>query len=301
MKIWLSKNSEISVHEQLVTQITLGIVSGDLAIGDKLPSTREIARRFAIHSNTVSAVYRKLSIDGWLEFKKGSGFYVCENRADDFDNKVRLDKSVAEFIKTLQDTGFSNEEIAKSFRKNLKTQTIQKLVLIESDEALREILAEEIRAKLKTEIVGIGFEEFKNHFHKSKAFFVALFDEKSKIESFLAAGQASHFLKVHSVPAAMTGEKRPSENDLIAVVSGWEKFLLLSKTFLIAAKVAPECLILKDTKQKNWRKGLENVSMIICDSLTATKLKPHENLRVFPIISEQSLNEVKEKYFGKTA
>lgn len=301
MKIWISKNSEVSVHEQLATQITLGIVSGDLPIGDKLPSTREIARRFTIHSNTVSAVYRKLSIDGWLEFRKGSGFYVCENRSDDFDNKVRLDKSVAELINKLRDAGFSNEEIARSFRKNLKFQTIQKLVLVESDEALREILAEEIRAKLKTEIVGIGFEEFKDDVHKSKAFFVALFDEKAKIEPLLGTEQMRHFLKVQSVPAAMIGEKRPSENDLIAVVSGWEKFLFLSKTFLIAAKVAPECLILKNTKQKNWRKGLENVSMIICDSLTATKLKPHENIRVFPIISEQSLNEVKEKYFNKTA
>ncbi len=61
MKIWLSKNSEVSVREQLVAQISLGIVSRDLRAGDRLPSTRELARRFEIHPNTVSAAYRELA------------------------------------------------------------------------------------------------------------------------------------------------------------------------------------------------------------------------------------------------
>ena len=30
MKIWLTKNSEIPVREQIIAQITLGITSGDL-------------------------------------------------------------------------------------------------------------------------------------------------------------------------------------------------------------------------------------------------------------------------------
>jgi DNA-binding transcriptional regulator YhcF (GntR family) len=43
MKIWLSKNSEIPVREQLITQIALGIASKDLKTGERLPSTSEIA------------------------------------------------------------------------------------------------------------------------------------------------------------------------------------------------------------------------------------------------------------------
>ncbi|MET0754174.1 MAG: GntR family transcriptional regulator, partial [Pyrinomonadaceae bacterium] len=80
MKIWLSKNSEIPVREQIVTQIALGIVSGDLRVGEKLPSTREIARRFGVHSNTVSSAYQKLSEQNLIEFKKGSGFFVSETK-----------------------------------------------------------------------------------------------------------------------------------------------------------------------------------------------------------------------------
>ena len=45
MRIWISKNSEVPIREQLVTQIVLGIVSNDLKVTERLPSTRELARR----------------------------------------------------------------------------------------------------------------------------------------------------------------------------------------------------------------------------------------------------------------
>ncbi len=76
MRLWLSKNSAASLREQLGTQLTLGVISGDLKPGEKLPSVRELARRYAIHSNTVSAAYRDVEARGWLEVRKGSGVYV---------------------------------------------------------------------------------------------------------------------------------------------------------------------------------------------------------------------------------
>jgi len=40
MQLWFSRASEISIREQLVTQVILGILGGELAPGDRLPSTR---------------------------------------------------------------------------------------------------------------------------------------------------------------------------------------------------------------------------------------------------------------------
>src|SRR3989449_9916107 len=73
MRLWLSKSSEVPLREQLVTQIRLGIISGDLSSRQRLPSTRELARRFRIHANTVSAAYRELHRNGWVDFRRGSG------------------------------------------------------------------------------------------------------------------------------------------------------------------------------------------------------------------------------------
>jgi len=60
MRLWLNHTGEVSLREQLTTQIILAILSRELPPGHRLPSTRELARRFQIHSNTASAAYRQL-------------------------------------------------------------------------------------------------------------------------------------------------------------------------------------------------------------------------------------------------
>src|SRR5215210_5281601 len=99
MRLWLAKNSEVPLREQLATQIMLGITSGDLVSGERLPSTRDVARRFSIHSNTVSAAYRELARRGWVEFRKGSGVYV-RGRATDapLDDNLELDELIQTFL-----------------------------------------------------------------------------------------------------------------------------------------------------------------------------------------------------------
>ncbi|HVE55858.1 MAG TPA: GntR family transcriptional regulator, partial [Pyrinomonadaceae bacterium] len=270
MKIWLSKNSEVPVREQIVTQITLGIASGDLAVGMRLPSTSEMARRYKIHSNTVSHAYQLLAEQGWLEFKKGSGFYVRESNSENLENS--LDKLIAQFVAAAQTQGFSAEEIKTRLLKFLDSQKSNELFVIEDDEALREILIEEISGTAKFEVKGVSFEEFEQNLLKTDANFSAMFDERAKISAVLPSDKNCVFLKARSAAASMTGETRPTPDDLIAVVSGWKNFLILAKTMLVAVKIEPESLIIRSTGEENWRKGLNAASMIICDSVTAKNL-----------------------------
>src|SRR5580704_15477404 len=65
VRLWFAPSSEVPIYRQLVTQVVLAILSGDLRPGERLPSTRELARRFAINPNTVSAGYRQLEREGW--------------------------------------------------------------------------------------------------------------------------------------------------------------------------------------------------------------------------------------------
>ncbi len=90
----------------------------------------------------------------------------------------------------------------------------------------------------------------------------------------------------------MQGESRPAKDSLIAIVSGWNNFLQMAKTILIAAEVEGDSIILRSTKNENWRRGLENASIIICDSLTAKELKNNKNARPFHLISDTSQKEL---------
>src|SRR5215203_6572404 len=222
MKIWLSKNSEVPVREQIITQITLGIASGDLVTGARLPSTREIAQRFKIHANTVSNAYQILAEQGWLEFKKGSGFYVRQSNAVPGDNS--LDRLIAQFVTTAQTAGFSIEEIRERLARFFNSQNSNRLFVVENDIALRDILIEEIRRAAPLEVAGAGFDEFHQKLSKTGARFAAMFDEEAKIGAVLPPEKNCLFLKANSAAASMTGERRPTADDLIAVVSGWEKF-----------------------------------------------------------------------------
>src|SRR5215475_10336621 len=76
LRLWFSPASEVPIYRQLFTQIVMAILSGDLKPGERLPSTRELARRFSIHPNTVSAGYRQLTEEGWAEYRHGSGVYI---------------------------------------------------------------------------------------------------------------------------------------------------------------------------------------------------------------------------------
>ena len=291
MKIWLSKNSEIPIRDQLTTQIVLGVASGDLPVGQKLPSTREISRRFGVHANTVAGAYQKLAEQGWLEFRTGSGFYVREAKTESIENS--LDKIIAEFFQTAQKQGFSIAEIKERLLQFFAPRTANEILLIESDAEFREILVEELRRSTGFKISETSFENFMTEHCTADSIFVAMFDETAKIKAVVPPEKHCVFLKVRSVADAMKDEQKPTENDLIAVVSGWEKFLWLAKTMLVAARIDAESLIVRDTRRENWRNGLESASMVICDALTAKKLANFPNLRPFHLIADESLEELK--------
>src|SRR5262245_38012378 len=112
MQLWVSKNSDVPLREQLVTQVLLGIASEELKPNQKLPSTRELARRLRVHSNTVNAAYRDLAARGWVEFRKGSGVYVRARTVDvALDGQLELDHLIASALKIARSKGFSLREI----------------------------------------------------------------------------------------------------------------------------------------------------------------------------------------------
>ena len=281
------------MREQLVTQITLGVASGDLTTGEKLPSRQEIARRFKIHANTVSNAYQELTGQGLIEFKQGSGFYVSETAPEALGEKIELDALITKLFQTAQSLGFSNEEIRESLRKRIDSRPSKSFLVIEPDEALRAILIEEIKNSTGARVHGITLEDFEREQGALNSVFVALADEKSNIEAIVSSDQVCTYLRSSSVPDALMGESRPTKDSLIALVSGWENFLVMAKTILVAANIDADSIIARSTDDENWQRGLESASIIICDSLTAKSFGNDGRTRIFQVISQDSLNEMR--------
>jgi DNA-binding transcriptional regulator YhcF (GntR family) len=291
VKIWISKNSEVPVREQLVAQVTLGIASGDLNVGEKLPSTREIARRCSVHPNTVSSAYQDLSKQGLLEFRQGSGFYVAESAGERIEGTRRLEQLITIFFESARALGFEEHEIFDRLRTSRGSRTIDTVAVVESDDALRRILVHEISA-LFPSTIGVTLEEFESGIVPPGAVLAAMFDEKSKIEAAGLNGHRCVYLKGRSVSAAMSGETRPAADETVAVVSGWEGFLTYARIMLLAAKVESGNLIIRSTEDSDWRNSVKRASIIICDSLTASEFGDAGNVRSFRIVSDESIADL---------
>lgn len=279
------------MREQIISQISLGIVSGDLKAGEKLPSTREIARRFCIHQNTVSNAYRELAERSLVEFKRGSGVYV---RANGNETSNALDRLIKRFFQEAAVEGFTPDEIKFALQKRLIAKSPKHFLIVESDAKLLEILIAEVSGSTDRRVQGVSFEDLPNVDLNDESPVLLIFDKTKTPQQTLPPDTNCIYLKANSVPDSMTGKARPSDDDLIAVVSGWENFLTLAKIFLLAARIAPETIIFRSPNQTNWKSGLSAVSMIICDSAAAKEFPNDERVRVFRLIADSSLNELRK-------
>jgi GntR family transcriptional regulator/MocR family aminotransferase len=67
---------------QIAGQIREAVSSGVLGSGERLPSSRELARTLGVSRTVVMSSYTQLFAEGWLEGRHGSGTYVAAGAAD---------------------------------------------------------------------------------------------------------------------------------------------------------------------------------------------------------------------------
>jgi GntR family transcriptional regulator/MocR family aminotransferase len=63
---------------QVVGQLRTAMIDGQLAAGERLPSTRALAATLGISRTVVTGAYAQLFAEGWIEGRHGSGTYVAD-------------------------------------------------------------------------------------------------------------------------------------------------------------------------------------------------------------------------------
>lgn len=292
MRLWISKSSEVPIREQLVTQIVLGIVSNDLKSAERLPSTRELARRYDIHANTVSSAYRELARRGWVEFRKGSGVYVRARNDDPLENGNALDQLIARFFRNLREEGYSLAEIHTAIQRSLSVQRPDHFLLLEPDPELREILVAEIAGATKVQVKSVGPDEVDGTMTGAAP--LVLYGHLDEFADRIAPKTDLLVLHSASVVESLQGQTRPSPDALVAIVSRWPEFLRWARTMLVAAGLDPDALSFRDARERDWEKGLRSASFVITDSLMAPQIPAGCDVKVFRVLAQSSLKEIRE-------
>jgi DNA-binding transcriptional regulator YhcF (GntR family) len=291
MQLWFARGSDVSIREQLVTQVMLGILSDDLPPGQRLPSTRELARRFHVHPNTVSAGYRQLQRDRWVEFRRGSGVYVRGTKPEIAPSPaLALDQMISSVFRSARKLGVSLPLVRARLRQWLDLQPPDHFLLIEPDEELRRILAAEIAKAVNFPVTSCRLEECAKSLDGSIP--VVLPNRAATVKPLLPEGMELLTLQVRSVPTSLAEYLPAPAEALVGVASCWQEFLKIARALLTAAGFHPDNLILRDAREPNWQRGLRQTAAVVCDSLTAAEIPAGCRAIPFFLISESSLEEL---------
>jgi len=286
VRFWITKNSELPVREQLVRQVLLGILSEDLPSGHKLPSVRAVARRHQIHSNTVSAAYHDLLEQGWLELRRGSGLYVRPMPAA-VDGQ--LDQLLTALLQAARRQNYEPEEVLHRLEHMLHPVPYERILIAEPEPAMREILEAELTGSLSVAVL-----EFSQLADFPRSLVVALPTRAAKIRRQLPLGVPCVALRLNSVSAAIEGQTMPPADTVIAIASRSAEIRLWSRAMLIAVGLHPDSLSEIDAASPGWQDRLGRGTVIVADIVTARKLPAGCHARVFRVIADSSIAELKQ-------
>lgn len=67
------------IFQQVAHELTRRIARGDLPLGEKLPTVREMALEFRVNPNTIQRACQELERQGVISSRRGHGIFVTES------------------------------------------------------------------------------------------------------------------------------------------------------------------------------------------------------------------------------
>jgi GntR family transcriptional regulator len=109
----------VPVYRQIIDQIRFGIVSGQLKLGEQLPTVRALAVALKVNLNTVSKAYKELEIKDVLETQQGTGTFI--NKIDfvvpEKERKDKLNEICTQFSSIAFSYGYTLDEVVQELMK----------------------------------------------------------------------------------------------------------------------------------------------------------------------------------------
>ena len=77
----LQGGAKAPLYEKIYEYIKNEIVDGKISKGEKLPSTRLLAKNLSVSRSTVELAYDQLLAEGYIEAEPYRGYFVCDVEA----------------------------------------------------------------------------------------------------------------------------------------------------------------------------------------------------------------------------
>jgi DNA-binding transcriptional regulator YhcF (GntR family) len=296
--IVLNRRGGVPVRDQLVTQLELRILGGEIAPGEKLPSVRSLARRLKLHANTVSASYRILHTAGLVHVKPGAGVFVrlpgnaSPREARNLDEFVRLTLDQA-FRK-----GWSGAEIREAVERWLKAAPPDRVVTVDRFRTMAELLLAEIAPALRLPGAAHSLEEVeRDPATLTGALTVVVPYHAEALRAAAEPGAAIEVVNLELPPAEREALLAVPAGATLLVVSHSEAVLPFASNLarsLRGAELLVEARRLNDTR--GWRRLLPAADVVFADVIAAPVLRRSRTRRVreFRVVAEAALARLRK-------
>ncbi|NOZ13057.1 MAG: GntR family transcriptional regulator [Acidobacteria bacterium] len=116
MIITIDEQNPVPIFRQIVRQVKMRVVSGELVGGSPVPSIRDLAVRLSINPNTVGKAFRELEKEGIIVMKRGVGAFITKNPPEEFmkgfGNTV-IDGKIQDLVQTARSLNVPKKTVMK--------------------------------------------------------------------------------------------------------------------------------------------------------------------------------------------
>ena len=115
--VTIDARDKTPIYAQLERALRAAIASGRLAIGDQLPTVRQLAVDLKVNANTVARVYSDLERAGVLETRRGVGSFVSappERARTAREHERRLKAFATRVVADAAEAGFTVDELVEA-------------------------------------------------------------------------------------------------------------------------------------------------------------------------------------------
>lgn len=122
IKFILDQKSGIPFYRQVIDQIRFGIASGNLSVGEQLPTVRALAVELKVNLNTIAKAYKELEIQNILETQQGTGTFIssADSKLFETERKLKLQSIIRDFTTITYSYGFTIDELIDELKNQKK-------------------------------------------------------------------------------------------------------------------------------------------------------------------------------------